>query len=128
MIILFSSCNSRVDCNLDLEYKEGLTYFKGKLFSGDCESFYETGIKMNKQTYLNGMDNGKWSFYFKNGNLETEGYFLENKRHGKWTYFFDDGKTVKQISHYNKGKKDSIWVKYNSDKTILWEKNFNGFY
>lgn len=122
--IMLLSCNKKVDCNLDLEYIDGLTYYKGKLYSGNCESFYKSGIQMNVQSYLNGMDNGEWNFYFKNGLLETKAYFLNNKRHGDWTYYFDDGQTIRQISHYKNGKKDSIWTKYTGDKKIIWKKEF----
>ena len=123
-VLNFISCNNEIDCNGDLIYKDSLTYYKGKLFSGDCNSYYSSGVQMNKQSYLNGMDNGEWVFYFKNGKIETKAQFKKNKRHGLWTYYFDDGKTIRQISHYRNGKKDSVWIKYSGDKSILWKKIF----
>lgn len=120
----FSSCNSIIDCNIDLEYKDGLTYYKGKLFSGDCESFYKTGAKMNKQIYLNGMDHGTWYFYFKNDKLETIANFFENKRHGEWKYFYDDGKTVRQVSYYKFGQRDSTWTKYSFTGEVEWQEKY----
>ena len=122
--LLLNSCNSRVDCNLDLEYKDGLTYLDGKLFSGNCDSFYETGAMMNQQTYLNGMDHGTWYFYFKNEKIETIANFLNNKKHGEWKYFYDNGETIRQISHYEFGKRDSIWTKYSFSGEVEWQKKY----
>lgn len=124
IILNLFSCNKEVDCNRDLVYEDGITYFKGKLFSGDCNSYYNNGVKMNKQSYINGMDNGEWIFYFKNGKVETRARFKENKRHGLWTYYFDDGKTIRQISNYKNGKKDSVWIKFSGDGRVEWEKEF----
>jgi len=118
-----SSCNSRIDCNLDLEYKDGITFYKGKLFSGDCSSFYLNGNKMNEQSYLNGKDNGVWTFYYENGRIETKAIFLDNKRDGQWKYFYENG-SIKQISYYKNGLKDSIWKKFDESGEVEWEKSF----
>lgn len=121
---LIFSCDKNIDCNLDLEYIDGITYFKGKPFNGNCKSYYESGSIMNDQTYLNGEDNGTWYFYFKNGKIETTANFLFNKRHGKWIYYFDDGKTIRQISFYKNGLKDSLWINYKGDQSFNWTKKF----
>jgi len=123
-LVSLNSCASKVNCNMDLEYKDGLTYLNGKLFSGDCESFYETGAMMNKQTYLNGMDHGTWYFYFKNEKIETIANFLNNKKHGEWKYYYDDGETIRQISHYKFGLRDSVWTKYSFTGEIEWKEKY----
>ena len=46
MLIIFNliSCKKKVDCNGDLVYEDGLTYYKGELYTGNCESFFQNGI------------------------------------------------------------------------------------
>lgn len=123
-LLIFISCSRNVDCELDLVYKDGLTYFNNKLYSGNCNSFYLNGNKMNQQSYLKGMDNGVWNLYYENGKLETKGSYLNNKKHGEWQYFFNDGITIKQVSYYKNGLKDSIWVKYTIDGGTVWKREF----
>lgn len=120
MLAIHLSCSKKVDCNIDLEYKDNLTYYKGKLYSGPCNSFYNNGKMMNSQNYLNGMDHGEWTFYYENGAVETIANFKENKRSGKWKYFYDNGKNIRQLSHYKKGLKDSIWTKYSLTGEVEW--------
>jgi len=124
-LLIFISCSRNVDCEFDLVYKDGLTYFNGELFSGNCSSFYLNGNQMNQQSYLKGMDNGVWNLYYENnGKLETKARFLNNKRHGEWQYFFNDGITIKQVSYYKNGLKDSIWKRYFKDGKVEWSKTF----
>jgi uncharacterized protein len=50
--------------------------------------------------YLHGVPyTGSVVKYFKNGNLELEGYFTAGKRSGKWTFYKPTG-TVKNIRYY----------------------------
>jgi len=125
MLIIFNliSCKKKVDCNGDLVYEDGLTYYKGELYTGNCESFFQNGNLMNQQSYFKGMDDGIWYFYFENGQLETKGEFIKNKKVNKWEYYYDSG-ALKQVSYYKNGLKDSIWLKFSNKGEILWEKKF----
>ena len=50
--------------------------------------------------YLNNLPyTGAVVKYFKNGNLELEGYFVAGKRSGKWTFYTTSG-TVKNVRYY----------------------------
>jgi uncharacterized protein len=50
--------------------------------------------------YLNGVPyTGPVVKYFKNGNIDLEGYFVAGKRSGKWTFYTPNG-TVKNIKYY----------------------------
>lgn len=122
-ILIHLSCSKKVDCNIDLNYKDGLTYYEGELYTGNCESYFENGNLMNQQSYFEGMDDGIWYFYFENGQLETKGEYIKNKRVNKWEYFYDSG-ALKQVSYYKNGLKDSTWVNFSNKGEILWEKEF----
>lgn len=117
-LIFIASINScfrlnQLDCNADLIYENGKTFYNNRLYTGNCIAKYSNGNIMSKQSYKNGDDFGTWIFYFENGKIETEGSFLNGKRIGTWKYYFDNGK-IKQISRYDSiGKRNGFWEFYN---------------
>jgi len=92
-------------------------------------------------TYLNGKPTahgklekgtpeGKWTYYFPNGNLEATGHYLHGNKEGAWTeYIFVieeyTGATQHIKTHlvhtygtYINGLKDGKWHKINDDGTV----------
>ena len=120
LVILFGSCSTPNECP-ELNYNsinKLTTLPDGKSYTGRC-TVYRDGEKISIQQYLNGIDYGKWIFYFPNGKIETKGKFRDGKRVGKWRYYYESGK-IKQISNYSKlGEREGKWVEYDEDGKIL---------
>ena len=120
LLVLLSSCSTPDECP-ELNYNslnKLTTISDGLPYTGRC-TFYVDGVKRSIQQYLNGVDYGKWKFYFSNGKLETKGKFREGKRVGKWRYYYESGK-LKQISSYSKlGVREGKWIEYDEDGEIL---------
>lgn len=38
---------------------------------------------------------GKWTFYYSNGNIESEGIFEDDNKKGKWNYYKENGEVLK---------------------------------
>ena len=86
--------------------REGFVNLTGKDLaqSGRCANYNE-GILRSIQQYKDGLDHGKWKFYYKNGKLETVANFEMGKRIGKWKYYHENG-SLKQVSYYKNGERN----------------------
>ena len=69
--------------------------------------------------------------YFKNGQLQAEGWLSKNKKVDYWFYYYENG-YKKEEGHYEANKKCKWWVFYESNKEINKKSEFeddqlNGF-
>jgi len=54
--------------------------------------FYPTGEPRYTQNYnILGDLTGKWTNYYKNGQIKQEGYYSNGQAKGKWKYYYEDG-------------------------------------
>ena len=114
------SCSNIQECpEFDYNSENNLTTLKnGEKYTGRCIT-HKDGFKRSVQQYVNGVDYGKWVFYFSNGRIETKGKFKNGIRVGKWKYYYESGK-LKQTSSYNrKGQRDGKWIEYDESGNIL---------
>tara|TARA_B100000963_G_C22627453_1_gene673122 strand:+ start:1055 stop:1489 length:435 start_codon:yes stop_codon:yes gene_type:complete len=113
-------CSSPKECpEFDFNSLEKTTTLNNNPYTGRC-STYNNGKLRSIQQYLNGIDYGKWIFYYENGKVQTKGKFNKNgQRIGKWRYFHEDG-TKSQISKYTKqGIRTGLWKVYNEDGELI---------
>ena len=95
----------------------------GTLYTGRCV-VYEGDLKKSIQQYIDGVDYGKWIFYFPNGKIETKGKFRNGKRVGKWKYYYESG-SLKQISRYSRdGERSGKWIEYEENGDIIRVVNY----
>jgi antitoxin component YwqK of YwqJK toxin-antitoxin module len=98
------------------------TYLNDVVYTGKCETFYDDlGLQVDSQRqYKNGLDHGKWTFHYPNGEVETTGRFRKGKRIGTWKYYYEDG-TLSQISKYQNGLKHGTWKVFSEKGELLSE-------
>lgn len=129
ILIIFAFLSSCSDPDLcpELNYNSlnKITTSNETPYTGRCLLLDEDGNKRSIQQYLNGVDYGKWIFYFQNGNIETKGKFNNGVRVGKWKYYHESG-MIKQLSRYNrKGERVGKWIEYddqgNEIKATIYE-------
>lgn len=61
---------------------------------------------------------GKWSYFFRNGNLESEGKFKDDKPHGKWVWYYESG-NVKTIGYYINGLEVGRWKTFDEMGSVI---------
>ena len=93
-------------------------------YTGRCGNYNTEGILLSIQKYQDGLDHGKWKFFYEKGQLETVGRFEKGKRDGEWKYYHQDG-GLKQTSNYKNGDRYGIWTKYNKEGEIVWEESYS---
>jgi len=109
----FYSCSLTVDCN-EIKYVDGVSYYNGEKFSGNCSSYYLNGNLSSQQSYIDGLDNDNWTFYYSNKNLKTEAFFSNGKRIGQWKYYAKNGNIWKVNTYNEMGEPFGEWETYDS--------------
>ena len=99
----------------NLVFKNGVTYQDGEVYSGVCNTYREGHLR-STQEYLDGLDHGEWTFYFSNGQIQTQGTFEKGKRIGIWSYFYENGQ-LSQEAHYKDGRQNKN-IKYSQDGSV----------
>lgn len=118
LAILITGCSQSIPNKCpEIVYENSLTYFDGSLYTGRC-AVYSGDTLISIQQYSSGKDHGNWTFFFKDGSIETKAKFEFGDRNGKWKYYHENGK-LKQLSIYKKGVRTGIWKKYNENGELI---------
>ena len=60
-------------------------------FTGFVIKHYDTAGIHFKICYKDGVEDGPWEYYYKNGQLEEKGTYKNKKRNGPWETYHDNG-------------------------------------
>ncbi len=127
------------------EFKKGLAYQDGKLYTGIyvifekwsklSEVYYIDGKKEGKEIvwyngekhiirfYKNGKKDGKETYFNEDGTLSSTGFYKDGKEDGKYQSWHDNGKKRSEV-YYKNGKQNG--------KELRWydngKKEFEAFY
>lgn len=88
------------------------------------EEYYPSGEMHYSGEYANGLRDGKWMFWFQNGNKWSEGNFKSGVRNGIARVYHDNGKLF-YTGNYIDGKKDGKWSFYDREGKLSNEIQFN---
>jgi antitoxin component YwqK of YwqJK toxin-antitoxin module len=100
---------------------EGIMNY-GKL-EGKWTYWYENGQIQTVGKYIKDKEDSIWTLYSQDNTILQEGNFNKGLKEGKWTYYYDDGK----ISHSGLYENDRIngkWIYYNQNGQIIQEVNY----
>jgi antitoxin component YwqK of YwqJK toxin-antitoxin module len=79
------------------------TEWKNGLQEGDYEVFFKNGEPYMQCKYSEGKRNGLCLSYFKNGRVEMEAHYKNNLRHGEWKFYNNEGDHLYTLK-YEEGK------------------------
>ena len=93
----------------EIEYKNGVYYFKDKVFNGDIIDYYENETLKFRYGVLDGRLNGAANEFFVNGKIKSERTYYMSKLYGAFTEYFEDGnikaKFDVKLNAYGKGER-----------------------
>ena len=103
-----------------------LVEYGGKMFKQDDDKPYtgkvfdldkSTGTKVMEGRYKDGLKDGKWTDWFKNGQKEEERTFKDGEKDGLWIEWYSNGQKIWEKT-YKDGKliKETGWDKYGNRK------------
>ncbi len=71
--------------------------FKNGVRDGKWVFYYENGNKWSEGYFRKGKSNGKRTTYYENGKKRYEAYYKDDQRVGKWNFYDENGKLVKSV-------------------------------
>ena len=73
---------------------------KGRLVKhGLYIGFYGNGQRASKGNYVDGSQNGKWTFWYENGRIRLEAEYRLGKKHGRWVFRDRKGSEVRAVEY-----------------------------
>ena len=77
--------------------------------------FFKEGNLSSEGCFINGMPEGIWKSYFTDGKLKSIGLRSENKLEGIWKFYRDNSKLEKEISFSNDKKEGREIIYYENE-------------
>lgn len=95
----------------------------------DFNDIYLTNFKLKgkyrfvsqKGEFVDGVEHGRWTLYFPDGNILNYQDFEHGKMHGEFVTYNRFGK-VEIKGNYVNGEKEGIWILEGGDQTIVYQK------
>lgn len=98
-----------VDCNEDLEGEPGsnlvFTRSGGSPFTGECETCHMNGLREHYMRFVNGRVSGTDTSYYDTGCPQVVRTHVEGVENGRWTYYQDSSGLVAWEINYFNGEK-----------------------
>ena len=116
-ILIFSIFLSIVSCSknncgeLSFDKNKKITYLNGRLYSGDCESFFYTGQLKSEESYKNGVRHGVEKWYDISGKLERVFPHKNGEIHGLCKGYYESGELRYEHPYVN-GEAHGVYKYY----------------
>ncbi len=128
--IVLPSCNSEKKV-IEETYPDGspkkvcIYHGRGENRELIKESTYYPNKKMQMEgTYRDNKRDGKWIYWYENGNLWSEGFFIKGKSDGKRTTYFENGK-VRYEGSYKEDMRVGKWRFFDETGRMLQEVDYS---
>jgi antitoxin component YwqK of YwqJK toxin-antitoxin module len=147
LIIFFTACTNEDDLKSDLIMKDNLLYKIGedKPFTGTEKSrveeniieyevvdgikqgnfrlYHKNGNIIMKGQIDNNKNTGKWQYFYQSGALESEGYFVDDFPEGRWSFYYPSGR-LREEGDFIKGNKTGLWKHYDEEGNVIFDNEF----
>ena len=100
-----------------------MSYHADQLFTGSAVSYHKNKIKFIEQNYKNGFQDGKWTVWFEDGNIQKEGFKSQKKTAGVYKEWYPN-KQLKYLKSYNLGGKEGKWKSWYKNGQQWTERDF----
>ncbi|KAA1243974.1 toxin-antitoxin system YwqK family antitoxin [Aquimarina sp. RZ0] len=73
--------------------------------------------------YKNGIQDGFWKYFYRNGKIKAEGHYKNGKKQGFWKEYHKNG-TIKSEGHIDDCKPSGYWKFYDQRNNLIKEINY----
>lgn len=87
-------------------------------------TYYSNKKPQMEGAYKNSKREGKWMYWYENGNVWSEGFFINGKSDGKRTTFFENGK-VRYEGSYKEDMRVGKWQFFDENGRLLQEVDYS---
>jgi len=134
LVFAISACTDKsVSSGQDEMKKEVMVYFNDSItpkivweYSSDdsldiiASHYYYTGALQMKGHIKNGVRNGKWTAWDKEGRMLSTGHYVDGMENGMWTVWFPSGKK-RYEGLFKDGKRSGLWKFYDENGQLIKE-------
>lgn len=129
-LILLASCSDNIQKVVEESYPDGtpktVYYYQNKGNQKELVkevSFYPNKNKRLEGEYKANERNGKWTYYYENGNLWSEGSFVNGIDDGYRVTYYENGHK-RYEGNFKMGNRIGIWKFYNENGENLKEEDY----
>ncbi len=130
-LIVLTGCQFFSHKEVEQKYPDGspkvekyYSYRKGQKELIREVQYYENRQRKIEGTYSNNKRMGKWTAWFKNGKIWSEGAFKDGLSEGLRTVYYENGRKH-IVGSYKLDQKIGKWQFYNADGMLLKEIDFD---
>jgi antitoxin component YwqK of YwqJK toxin-antitoxin module len=130
-ILVVAGCHWGTQKEIEQRYPDGsVKVEKFYIYNeGNKELVKEVQYFENKQrkmegTYINKLRNGKWTAWYKNGKVWSEGFFKDGRSEGVRTVYYDNGVKY-MVGSYDMDQKVGKWQFYDNAGKLVKEVDFD---
>ena len=92
---------AKVEGEGNLTEENGRYTAGGSPFEGQFVDHHDNGAKSVEGQFVNGKQQGAWTFYHENGKLFRTGKYIDGRADGQWTIWRDDGSKWSEQTYIN---------------------------
>lgn len=96
-------------------------------FQGDSTwvfRFYEDFLQQSSGLMIEGRNNGKWQFFYPNGNLQLEALFIDGVKNGMYNTYRDNGIPIYRGFYIN-DQRAGVWEFYDQEGNLSGRTDFD---
>lgn len=130
-LIILAGCHFGTHKEVEQKYPDGspkvekyYTYNNGKKELTKEVQYFENRQRKMEGEFLHNKRNGKWTAWFKNGKIWSEGSFKDDLSDGLRKVYYENGQKH-MIGNYKLDQKVGKWQFYNEDGKLLKETDFD---
>jgi antitoxin component YwqK of YwqJK toxin-antitoxin module len=101
--VVFNSGYTGIAYSYTDGYLKGKTTYVNGLMEGPFETYHKNGKLLAKGSSKKNNMNGPYQSFLPNGELNMEGDYRNHKKVGDWNYYYDTGQLYKILSHDDNG-------------------------
>lgn len=118
LLINYNTNKPHTGTVIDTIYNQIITYeVINGIKNGNFMVTLINGNKLISGKMNNNKNDGKWSYFYSTGQLESEGNFKNDLAVDKWTWFYPNGEK-KEEGNFTNGKRNGIWKSYKEDGSL----------
>lgn len=108
-----------------IQVQSAVLYTDGQNKNGWVRKYYQSGNLEEEYWYgsESGMEHGKYTSWFDNGEIKMIGSYEFGDYHGTWTAYFENGNKEYE-RHYHNGKKIGTWTTWDEQGNVVSQEEF----
>lgn len=131
VICLFAACKNTIIEVVEKTHTDGtpktVRYYKVEKEQQKLVkeiAYYENHNKQYEGEYREDKRNGKWTYWYMNGNIWSEGWFADGENDSTRNVYHENGK-IYYSGKYDIGKRVGVWKFWDENGKLLKEINYD---